>query len=128
MKALLSIFVFIFLVIVLILLLTGGFIIRTIRKLRDTAQQMADQQEFRVRQETGRQRRQYRTHDAQGTRKSHTTHKTHTGNETEETTRYTSTATGETIIDQNHQERENRKIFNDSDGEYTDFVEVKGEE
>ena len=30
-----------------------------------------------------------------------------------------------TIIDNRHQERENKKIFDDSDGEYVDFVEER---
>jgi hypothetical protein len=33
-------------------------------------------------------------------------------------------ATGETIIDNRRQDRENEKIFDDSDGEYVDFEEV----
>ena len=36
----------------------------------------------------------------------------------------TQTSTGETIIDNRHQERENKKIFDDSDGEYVDFEEA----
>ena len=36
----------------------------------------------------------------------------------------TTTTTGETIIDHRHQERENKKIFDDSDGEYVEFEEV----
>ena len=38
--------------------------------------------------------------------------------------RRTQTATGETIIDNRHQERENKKIFDDSDGEYVEFEEA----
>ena len=45
-------------------------------------------------------------------------HRTETGRQT------TQTSTGETIIDNRHQERENKKIFDDSDGEYVDFEEA----
>ena len=37
----------------------------------------------------------------------------------------TETGRKETIIDNRHQERENKKIFDDSDGEYVDFVEER---
>ena len=43
----------------------------------------------------------------------------------QENARRTQTATGETIIDHHHEKRESQKIFDDSDGEYVEFVEEK---
>ena len=118
-KGLLGFFAFIFFLIVLILLLVGSYLYRTYRKIRIAAQRAAERQAQQHREETGRQRQQYsqrqqtRNHSAQSFQNS----------ERDDQPRTTQTATGETIIDNRHQERENKKIFDDSDGEYVDFVE-----
>jgi predicted lipid-binding transport protein (Tim44 family) len=116
-KGLLGFFAFIFFLVVLILLLVGSYIYRTYRKIRVAAQRAADRQAQQHRDETGRQRQQY----SQRQQSSNT-------NDAGDTSYYdqprqTTTATGETIIDNRHQERESKKIFDDSDGEYVDFVE-----
>ena len=113
MKALLGILAFFFFLVVLILLLTGSYVYKVFRNIKKAARQAAEQQEQRYREETGRQRSQYsqraqKPYEANGTNEPHKT----------------TTTTGETIIDHRHQERENKKIFDDSDGEYVEFEEV----
>jgi ABC-type nickel/cobalt efflux system permease component RcnA len=112
MKAILGILAFFFFLLVLILMLTGGYILRTIRKMRNAAIKAAEQQEHLYREETARQRHQY-THEA---------HKSYKPNETNGS--YESHESQETIIDHRHQSRSDRKIFDDSDGEYIDFEEA----
>jgi len=116
-KGILGILLFIFLVIVFILMLTGSYLLRKFRELRKAAADAAEQQAFRYREETGRQRQQY-NQSTQSTQTSQGTQQTQS-----EQPRRTQTATGETIIDHRHQERENKKIFDDSDGEYVEFTE-----
>ena len=136
-----EILLFVFFVLVLIGMLVGGRVVKSVKKFKEAAQQAADKKEQQFRDEVGRQRQQYSqrpqsqsattsaqtTHDTQTT---HDAHDTHSAPEPEQNdnARRTQTATGETIIDHHHEKRENRKIFDDSDGEYTDFVEVKNEE
>ena len=119
-KGLLGFFAFIFFLVVLILLLVGSYIYRTYRKIRVAAQRAAERQAQQHREETGRQRQQYNQRQQYGP--------TSQADDMDDTSSYeqprtTQTATGETIIDNRHQERENKKIFDDSDGEYVDFVE-----
>ena len=118
-KGILGFLLFLFFLIILILMLTGGFILKKIREFRKAVQDAADQQAFNYRAETGRKRQQYgnrtqSTQQAQGAQR-----------EYQSTTRHTQTETGETIIDNRHQKRADRKIFDDSDGEYVDFTEEK---
>ena len=118
-KGLLGFFAFIFFLIVLILLLVGGYLYSTYRKIRIAAQRAAERQAQQHREETGRQRQQYNQRQQYGP--------TSQAGDADDTSSYeqprtTQTATGETIIDNRHQERENKKIFDDSDGEYVDFV------
>ena len=116
-KGLLGFFAFIFFLGVLILLLVGGYLYRTFRNIRIAAQRSAERKAQQHREETGRQRQQYRQYQQyQQPGQSDDT-------EFYEQPRQTTTATGETIIDNRHQERESKKIFDDSDGEYVDFVE-----
>ena len=81
------------------------------------AEKASERQARQHREETGRQRQQYNQRQQN--------YQTSNGYETQEDfgTRTTQTATGETIIDNRHQERENKKIFDDSDGEYVDYIE-----
>lgn len=117
-KGLLGFFAFIFFLIVLILLLVGGYLYRTYRKMRVAAERAANREAHQYREETGRQRQQY------SQRQQPTGHAEQpNGFNGYEQPRQTTTATGETIIDNRHQERESKKIFDDSDGEYVDFVE-----
>ncbi len=120
-KGLLGFLLFIFFVIVFILMLTGRYLLNKIREFRKAAEDAAEQQAFRYRTETGRQRQQYNTGSSQQTR--HTTQQSHSGQGQE--TRHTQTSSGETIIDNRHQEREERKIFDDDEGEYVEFTEEK---
>lgn len=116
-KGILGFLIFLFFLIILILMLTGGFIYKKIREFRKAVQDAADQQAFNYRAETGRKRQQY------GNRAQNTQQTQGSQRDYQSTTRHTQTETGETIIDNRHQERENKKIFDDSDGEYVEFVE-----
>lgn len=118
-KGLLGFFAFIFFLIVLILLLVGSYLYRTYRKIRIATQRAAERQAQQHREETGRQRQQY----SQRQQTWSTQNQSAQGFQNSEQPRTTQTATGETIIDNRRQERENKKIFDDSDGEYVDFVE-----
>lgn len=132
-KGLIGILAFLFALLVLVAMLVGGFVLRKIRQIKRTVQQAADQQARRYQEETGRQRRQYsqRAQSYQGNQESYGTQSTQRSQNAygqEEPQSYqktTQTATGETIIDNRHPERENKKIFDDSDGEYVEFVEEK---
>ena len=108
-KGILGFLLFVFVFAIFIMLLTGSYILKKIREFRKAAEQAADQQAFNYRTETGRQRQQYSNRQkTQSTQSSQTTQ----------------TATGETIIDNRQQKRENKKIFDDSDGEYVEFEEA----
>ena len=124
-----EILLFIFFLVVFIALLVGGYIFKKLRDFKKAVEQAADQKQQRFREEIGRQRQQYsqrqNTQGSQGvfnTQDSRTSQNTQSGAEQEEARR-TQTATGETIIDHHHEQRGNRKIFDDADGEYVDFVE-----
>ena len=124
MKTIFGILLFIFFLIVFFLILAGGYIIKTIRKFRQAARQAAEEQEQRYRNETGRQSRQYtQRHQAtqQGGQSRQGQYRQQGAAQQE--TCQTRTATGETIIDHRRQERESKKIFDDSDGEYVEFTE-----
>ena len=127
-KGILGFVLFIFFVFVFIGILIGGRIYSTIQKAKKAVQQAAEQQEQQWRTETGRQRQQYsqrqQSHSAQNVHSSQDTYSTHREEEFQSQARRTQTATGETIIDNRHQERENKKIFDDSDGEYVEFEEA----
>jgi predicted Holliday junction resolvase-like endonuclease len=121
-KGFLGIILFIIAVLILILLLIGGTLLKAVKNFRKAAEQAADKQAQRQRYETGRQRSQYsqRKQTASDRRQEEPQQE----EPIYEEARRTQTATGETIIDQQHQERENKKIFDDSDGEYVDFEEA----
>jgi predicted lipid-binding transport protein (Tim44 family) len=137
-KGLLGIILFIICAIILLLMLTGGIIVRTIKKMRQEAIQAAERQARQYRDETGRQRRQQYTQRQQtGSYSSHTSAagRTSTTDYSRTTAQaapadepnqknYYDTASGETIID-NRQQRNEQKIFDDSDGEYVEFTEEK---
>ena len=107
-----GILLFVFFLTVFILMLTGSYIIRAFKKAYKNAQDAADKKEQRFRDEVGRQRQQYsqRQQSTQNTQRP-------------EDAQTTKTETGETIIDQHREKRENRKIFDDADGEYVEFEE-----
>ncbi len=133
MKGLLGILLFLFFLMVLILMLTGSYIIRFIRNFRKAAEQAADLEAQRLREETGRQRQQYghrqqqpqQPDDMENDNPFYQGPKAKSAEESaKDEPRRTQTATGETIIDNRHQKRENSKIFDDSDGEYVEYTEV----
>lgn len=128
-KGLLGFLLFIFLVFVLILMLTGRYILNKIRELRKAAEDAAEQQAFRYRTETGRQRQQYNTSQHQQSSQNNTRQRSDSQSTARqshsESSRQTRTSTGETIIDNRHHEREERKIFDDDEGEYVEFTEEK---
>ena len=108
-KAMLGVIAFIFFLVVLILLLTWGYLYRTYKKIRVNSKRASERKARQYREETGRQRQQYGFYR---------------GTQQAQTTKSYETSTGETIIDNRHQERENQKIFDDSDGEYVEYTEV----
>ena len=120
-KGILGFALFVFFVLVFIAILIGGRVVSAIRKAKKAAQQAAEQDEQQLRNETSRQRQQY-SQRQQATQNNQSTQTTHRPDEAPEV-RTTQTVTGETIIDHRHQERENKKIFDDSDGEYVEFTE-----
>lgn len=121
-KGLLGFFAFIFFLIVLILLLVGSYLYRTYQKIRIATQRAAERQAQQHREETGRQRQQYSQRQQTWSTQNQSAQDFQNA-EGGDQPRTTQTATGETIIDNRHQERESKKIFDDSDGEYVDFVE-----
>jgi hypothetical protein len=132
-KGIFGILIFIFFLFVFFMILLGGTILRAIKNFRKAAEQAAEQQDHRYRTETGRQRQQY-SHRAQKSQGSWNSQNTQNNQNTQnhqsyqnaqrDDARRTETTTGETIIDHRHQERENNKIFDDSDGEYVEFEEA----
>ena len=119
-KGLLGFLIFIFFLIILILLVAGSYIYRFFKKMQNAAERAAERQAHQYREETGRQRTQYTQRQQPHNRQQQQSNGAEDFNFSQRTTQ---TATGETIIDNRHQERENKKIFDDSDGEYVDFVE-----
>ena len=115
MSTILEILVFFFFLGILILMLTGRYILKQFRKMQNAVEQAAEQQARQYREETGRQRQQY-SQRAQSQQRQEQAGPSE-GYETD----YQS---DEPIIDHRHQKRENRKIFDDSDGEYVDFEEA----
>lgn len=115
MKGIFGILLFVFFLIVFILMLTGGYIVKALKKARKNAQEAADKKEQRFRDEVGRQRQQYSQRQQP--------QKTQEAQE-ESAQQTTRTETGETIIDEHRKKRENRKIFDDADGEYVEFEET----
>ena len=130
-KGLLWIILFVFFVILFFVLLSWSIIVKTIKNLRRAAQDAADLKEQRMRDEVGRQRQQYsqrqqprNAQSTQNTQSAQYSQEPQQGSSQQENARRTQTATGETIIDHHHEKRENRKIFDDSDGEYVEFEEA----
>lgn len=119
-KGILGFLLFLFFLAVLFVMLTGRFIMKKFNDLRKAAEDAAEQQAFRYREETGRQRQQYS--NRQNSQSSQTTQGSQSTQRTQEPRR-AQTPSGETIIDNRRQNRENKKIFDDSDGEYVEFEE-----
>ena len=128
-----AILLFVFFLIVFILMLVGSRILKKIKDTKKAVEEAADRKEQRYRNETGRQRQQYsqrpqsqqpRDENTNGDDNAQATERVQPSqNEEKKNARHTQTATGETIIDHHHETRENKKIFDDSDGEYVEFVE-----
>ena len=128
-----AILLFVFFLIVFILMLVGSRILKKIKDTKRAVEEAADRKEQRYRNETGRQRQQYsqrpqsqqpRDENTNGDDNAQATERVQPSqNEEKKNARHTQTATGETIIDHHHETRENKKIFDDSDGEYVEFVE-----
>ena len=114
--------IFVFFIVVFILLLSGGRIIKAIKNARMKAKREAINREHQYQSETGRQQRQYH-HTAQTAQQQAEPRAQQEENPQEEPQEiHTKTATGETIIDR-RAGRENKKIYDDSDGEYVEFSE-----
>lgn len=128
-----AILLFIFFLIVFILMLVGGNILKKLKDAKKAVEEAADLREQRLRNETGRQRQQYsqRAQGSQNTQSTQNSQNTQNNQNTQgyqnaeyENARRTETATGETVIDHHHQNRENKKIFDDEEGEYVEFEEA----
>jgi len=125
-----EILLFIFFLLVLIGMLIGGYVLKSVKNFKKAVEEAADKREQQFRSETGRQNQQYSQRHTQSTQSTQRPKKSQRKARTEETyvqeeTYQTQTATGETIIDYNQQRRENRKIFDDEEGEYVEFTEEK---
>ena len=128
-----AILLFVFFLVVFILMLVGGRILKKIKDTKKAVEEAADLKEQRLRNETGRHRQQYsqrqqkNTQSTQNTQSSQSTQSSQNSQSTQQTqndnARRTETATGETIIDHHHENRENKKIFDDEEGEYVEFTE-----
>ena len=132
-----GILLFVFFLIVFILMLVGSRILKKIKDAKRAVEEAADLKEQRLRNETGRQRQQYsQRQQPQNARSSQNAQDTpgNQSNQDSQSTesfqqpqndnaRRTETATGETIIDHHHENRENKKIFDDEEGEYVEFTE-----
>lgn len=132
-----AILLFVFFLIVFILMLVGSRILKKIKDAKRAVEEAADLKEQRLRNETGRQRQQYsQRQQPQNARSSQNAQDTpgNQSNQDSQSTesfqqpqndnaRRTETATGETIIDHHHENRENKKIFDDEEGEYVEFTE-----
>lgn len=129
-----AILLFVFFLIVFILMLVGSRILKSIKDAKKAVEEAADLREQRLRNETGRKRQQYsqrqqpqqqteqRTQDSQYDQRSQNSQRSQTAQN--DNARRTETATGETIIDHHHESRENKKIFDDEEGEYVEYTEV----
>ena len=132
-----AILLFVFFLSVFILMRVGRRILKTIKDAKRAVEEAADLKEQRLRNETGRQRQQYsQRQQPQNARSSQNAQDTpgNQSNQDSQSTesfqqpqndnaRRTETATGETIIDHHHENRENKKIFDDEEGEYVEFTE-----
>lgn len=120
---------FVFFIVVFILLLTGGRIIKAIKNARMKAKREAINKEHQYQSETGRQQRQYH-YTAQTAQQANPRQQQQAEPRAQQEEKpqeepvevHTKTATGETIIDR-RAERESKKIYDDSDGEYVEFSE-----
>ena len=133
-----AILLFVFFLIVFILMLVGSRILKKIKDAKRAVEEAADLKEQRLRNETGRQRQQYsQRQQPQNARSSQNAQDTpgNQSNQDSQSTesfqqpqndnaRRTETATGETIIDHHHENRENKRIFDDGEGEYVEFEEA----
>jgi uncharacterized protein YlxW (UPF0749 family) len=125
-----AILLFIFFLTVFILMLIGSRILKKLKDAKKAVEEAADLKEQRLRNETGRQRQQYsqRQQPRQTVSEQYTTAEQPTAAEEpimqQEEARRMETATGETIIDHHHENRENKKIFDDEEGEYVEFEEA----
>ena len=124
-----AILLFIFFLVVFILMLVGGRILKKIKDTKKAVEAAADLREQRLRNETGRQRQQYsqreqqpQTAEPQTAAQQADIRDAQTQQQKE--ARRTETATGETVIDHHHETRENKKIFDDEEGEYVEFEEA----
>ena len=128
-----AILLFIFFLIVFILMLVGGNILKKLKDAKKAVEEAADLREQRLRNETGRQRQQYsqRAQGSQNTQSTQNSQNTQNNQNTQgyqnaeyENARRTETATGATVIDHHHQNRENKQICDDEAGEYVEFEEA----
>jgi len=126
-KGLLGFLLFIFFVIVFIVLVAWGYIIRTINNFRKAVTDAAEMKEKRYREDIGRKRQQYsqREQPTQSGQQDKDYRRTADEDTQQEEVHRYETATGETIIDRHQKERESKKIFDDDDGEYVEFIEEK---
>lgn len=125
MKENMGFIIFIVFVVIFVLLLTGGSIIKSIKKAKLKAKKEADAKSQKYRDETGRQQRQYHysgktpSEPAQP-RAASKEQEPLVEQEPEEI--HHQTATGETIIDRRKQ-RDAKKIYEEEEGEYVEFSE-----
>lgn len=116
-KAFFGVLIFISIFVIIIGVVIFRFCYRIYSRVRNTKRAFEDALNNNQRRDyTGRKAQQYHF-DERGRKRSSN------GDTQEEAPRRTQTQSGEVIIDHRHQERENKKIFSDDDGEYVDFTE-----
>ncbi len=120
-KALFGVIIFASVFVIIIGVVVFRFFYRLYTRIKNTKKAMEDALYNHQRKDyTGRRAQQYHYDDSKKQHRS-------TGplNEAAQDAqpRRTQTQSGEVIIDHRHQERENKKIFTEDDGEYVDFSE-----
>ena len=120
MKAVFGVLVFATIFGLILIIIVARFLYGIYRKVRNAKERMEETLYNHYSQDyTGRRAQQYHYDDKGRQQRSG-------GNgaaRNDASPRRTQTDSGEVIIDHRHQERENKKIFADDDGEYVDFVE-----
>jgi len=115
-KAFFGVLIFLSIIVIIVGVMIFRFCYRIYSRIRNTKRAFEDAVNNNQRRDyTGRKAQQYHF-DEHGRKRS-------SGGGTQEAPRRVQTQSGEVIIDHRSQERENKKIFDDNDGEYIDFTE-----
>ncbi len=124
MKALIGVLIFATIFGLILLVMICRFVYRIYVRLRNTKRAMEDALGVR-REERGerREERGERREERGGRREERREERGERSEGYYEEPRRTRTESGEVIIDRRHEERKQKKIFSQDDGEYVDYVE-----